>query len=147
MCKMPYILYRNLWLISNLIPKRFCFLLYYNILKQNQSSPSTDVNSGKTSAQDVFHINSNIDRWIPLRNCHVIKVDLFSSKIIAIAMIYFRVRSWDPELCQETMLPCYLYIYVAHTCSKKILLAKACRNNSTELLIFNSSCQNIKLFK
>lgn len=40
MCRMTYILCRNLRLISNLIPKRFCSLLSYNILKPYQVSPT-----------------------------------------------------------------------------------------------------------
>lgn len=75
---------------------------------------------------------------------HVIKVDLFSSKIAVIAMIYLG-KSF--EILNEGRDIRYLYTYIVHTCSKKILLAKTYRNNSSELFVFNSSCQNIKLFE
>lgn len=101
---MTYILCRNLWLISNLIPKRFCSSLSYNILKASHTSPPTNVNSGKTSDEDIFHINPNLDRGIRLMKYLVIKVDLFSSKIIVITMIYFRIMSWEPEWGQGHML-------------------------------------------
>lgn len=59
---------------------KVCSLLSYNILKPNQTSPSTSVNSGKTSSQDIFYTNSNLDRRISLMKVPVIKVDLFSNK-------------------------------------------------------------------
>lgn len=75
-------------------------------------------------------------------NYHVIKADLCSREIIVITVIYSSL-----EILGEGRDTCYLYTYVVHTCNKKIPLAKTYRNTATELVIFNSSCQNIKLFK